>query len=402
VSTCRALDMLAGAEAPSISPSGEPGASTRGQKMGRSQPPQSCISDPGPAAKSVSCQVLGCTADMSALKSYNQRFKICRHHQQAESVEHGKVLQRFCQQCARFHNVEDFDGLKRSCRTSLDHLNERRRRQKSSGKARTSSVDTGSCGQAPSAMSEPPIGGSEKKRPWNSGPEPAPAVNDLKPYVLHPWAPISELPITSLKRVLLQRILCLMRCRPTLFNKGFAKEIDAADGSVSWRRAPAAASHTPLFWCLQACEMLHTSALLRRHGIAAVGSTLPSSRQRMQELTFDISIRHRVCCRALFRLVPAFGQVCTATRKLQHFPAFLHSGTQLPLVGTPSLSQYLRILGLRSSRSGQAEDLAHCRLQVLYRPSLLMPPTTWILLDGRRSQSSTLWMQPLGSRMGSS
>eukprot|EP00951_Prasinocladus_malaysianus_P032350 scaffold314724_cov44-Prasinocladus_malaysianus.AAC.1 len=34
---------------------------------------------------------------------------------------------RFCQQCAKFQPLEDFDGLKRSCRSRLEKHNQRRR-----------------------------------------------------------------------------------------------------------------------------------------------------------------------------------------------------------------------------------------------------------------------------------
>ena len=38
-------------------------------------------------------------------------------------------LQRFCQQCGRFHPLSAFEGLRKSCRDQLDKHNARRRRR---------------------------------------------------------------------------------------------------------------------------------------------------------------------------------------------------------------------------------------------------------------------------------
>uniref|UniRef100_A0A061R198 Copper responsive regulator 1 n=1 Tax=Tetraselmis sp. GSL018 TaxID=582737 RepID=A0A061R198_9CHLO len=108
-------------------------------------PSKTVVTDPGPCRKQVSCQIQGCTANLLALKEYNQRFKICKEHQQAESVERDGGLERFCQQCARFHDLSCFDGLKRSCRNSLVHLNERRRKAKALGKYSVQVKNTGDC-----------------------------------------------------------------------------------------------------------------------------------------------------------------------------------------------------------------------------------------------------------------
>jgi hypothetical protein len=42
---------------------------------------------------------------------------------------HPFLCHRWCQQCARFHSVEEFDATKRSCRTRLSQHNARRRRK---------------------------------------------------------------------------------------------------------------------------------------------------------------------------------------------------------------------------------------------------------------------------------
>lgn len=68
--------------------------------------------------------------DVSELKEYYLRFKICDDHLRAKSAIKDGIQQRFCQQCGKFHPVEDFDGDKRSCRERLDKHNARRRRMR--------------------------------------------------------------------------------------------------------------------------------------------------------------------------------------------------------------------------------------------------------------------------------
>lgn len=43
-------------------------------------------------------------------------------------VKEGR-LQRFCQQCGRFHDLAAFDGNRKSCRDQLTKHNQRRRRR---------------------------------------------------------------------------------------------------------------------------------------------------------------------------------------------------------------------------------------------------------------------------------
>jgi len=91
----------------------------------------------------VVCQVDGCGADLSSLKEYHQRYKICEYHLKVSSIVKDGAQQRFCQQCGRFHGLSEFDGVKRSCRAPLERHNARRRKksdsQTSSAKIRSAS-----------------------------------------------------------------------------------------------------------------------------------------------------------------------------------------------------------------------------------------------------------------------
>lgn len=86
------------------------------------------------SSKTKSCvvglQADGCTMDVSKMKEYNSRYKICETHLRAKVVTKDGKSQRFCQQCGKFHDVSEFDGDKRSCRARLDRHNARRRRQR--------------------------------------------------------------------------------------------------------------------------------------------------------------------------------------------------------------------------------------------------------------------------------
>ncbi|KAG8654241.1 hypothetical protein MANES_05G112200v8 [Manihot esculenta] len=74
------------------------------------------------------CQVYGCHKDLSSLKDYNKRHKVCEVHSKTPKVIVNGVEQRFCQQCSRFHLLVEFDDGKRSCRKRLAGHNERRRK----------------------------------------------------------------------------------------------------------------------------------------------------------------------------------------------------------------------------------------------------------------------------------
>ncbi|CAL0304865.1 unnamed protein product [Lupinus luteus] len=74
------------------------------------------------------CQVEDCRADLSNAKDYHRRHKVCDVHSKASRALVGNVMQRFCQQCSRFHILQEFDEGKRSCRRRLAGHNKRRRK----------------------------------------------------------------------------------------------------------------------------------------------------------------------------------------------------------------------------------------------------------------------------------
>ncbi|KAK6160936.1 hypothetical protein DH2020_004317 [Rehmannia glutinosa] len=80
-----------------------------------------------PSSRAV-CQVEDCKADLSNAKDYHRRHKVCDVHSKATSALVGNVMQRFCQQCSRFHVLQEFDEGKRSCRRRLAGHNKRRRK----------------------------------------------------------------------------------------------------------------------------------------------------------------------------------------------------------------------------------------------------------------------------------
>ncbi|KAK2988167.1 hypothetical protein RJ640_020649 [Escallonia rubra] len=74
------------------------------------------------------CQVDNCKEDLSTAKDYHRRHKVCEVHSKATKALVGKQMQRFCQQCSRFHPLPEFDEGKRSCRRRLAGHNRRRRK----------------------------------------------------------------------------------------------------------------------------------------------------------------------------------------------------------------------------------------------------------------------------------
>ncbi|GLJ11262.1 hypothetical protein SUGI_0149530 [Cryptomeria japonica] len=78
--------------------------------------------------QSPRCQVEGCNADLSSVKDYHRRHKVCEAHSKSSMVIVNNQEQRFCQQCSRFHVLSEFDDGKRSCRRRLAGHNERRRK----------------------------------------------------------------------------------------------------------------------------------------------------------------------------------------------------------------------------------------------------------------------------------
>ncbi|XP_039011662.1 squamosa promoter-binding-like protein 13A isoform X2 [Hibiscus syriacus] len=78
--------------------------------------------------RSVSCIVDECDSDLSKCREYHRRHKVCELHSKTAEVLINGLKQRFCQQCSRFHSLEEFDDGKKSCRTRLDRHNRRRRK----------------------------------------------------------------------------------------------------------------------------------------------------------------------------------------------------------------------------------------------------------------------------------
>ncbi|KAM3279794.1 hypothetical protein ACQJBY_046895 [Aegilops geniculata] len=82
----------------------------------------------GGSSNGPACQVEGCCADLSTAKDYHRRHKVCEMHAKANTAVVGNTVQRFCQQCSRFHLLQEFDEGKRSCRRRLAGHNKRRRK----------------------------------------------------------------------------------------------------------------------------------------------------------------------------------------------------------------------------------------------------------------------------------
>ncbi|KAG7629142.1 Squamosa promoter-binding-like protein 12 [Arabidopsis thaliana] len=82
----------------------------------------------GIPSRAICCQVDNCGADLSKVKDYHRRHKVCEIHSKATTALVGGIMQRFCQQCSRFHVLEEFDEGKRSCRRRLAGHNKRRRK----------------------------------------------------------------------------------------------------------------------------------------------------------------------------------------------------------------------------------------------------------------------------------
>uniref|UniRef100_A0A1D1ZCN6 Squamosa promoter-binding-like protein 15 n=1 Tax=Anthurium amnicola TaxID=1678845 RepID=A0A1D1ZCN6_9ARAE len=83
---------------------------------------------PGNGGNYPMCQVDDCKADLSNAKDYHRRHKVCEVHSKTTKAMVGKQMQRFCQQCSRFHPLAEFDEGKRSCRRRLAGHNRRRRK----------------------------------------------------------------------------------------------------------------------------------------------------------------------------------------------------------------------------------------------------------------------------------
>lgn len=81
------------------------------------------------AGAGARCQVPDCEADISELKGYHKRHRVCLRCANATAVLLDGQSKRYCQQCGKFHILLDFDEGKRSCRRKLERHNNRRRRK---------------------------------------------------------------------------------------------------------------------------------------------------------------------------------------------------------------------------------------------------------------------------------
>lgn len=88
---------------------------------GKAQPPAEppsetpdgiAINDDGPSTGPVGrpCRVPGCNTDVAGMKSFNWRYRICETHRLIPSVIIDGVRVRFCQMCAKFHELSEFEG----------------------------------------------------------------------------------------------------------------------------------------------------------------------------------------------------------------------------------------------------------------------------------------------------
>eukprot|EP00897_Mesotaenium_endlicherianum_P009463 jgi/Mesen1/8545/ME000484S07938 len=111
------------------------------------------------------CQIAGCTGDLTVLKGYHKRHRVCEEHARVSTIFHDGKVQRYCQQCGRFHVLADFDEGKRSCRRKLERHNTRRRhKNKDKGK--------GPSAPAPASAPRKPKKGDSQEQATEEGEDP--------------------------------------------------------------------------------------------------------------------------------------------------------------------------------------------------------------------------------------
>ncbi|KAL8460467.1 hypothetical protein ACS0TY_032130 [Phlomoides rotata] len=71
------------------------------KKKGALTPSKRRVAGAGGSSTQRSCQVEDCTADMTDVKPYHRRHKVCEYHAKAAVVLLSGIRQRFCQQCSR-------------------------------------------------------------------------------------------------------------------------------------------------------------------------------------------------------------------------------------------------------------------------------------------------------------
>ncbi|XP_062108912.1 squamosa promoter-binding-like protein 12 isoform X2 [Humulus lupulus] len=97
-------------------------------KLGIAESEGKKLKTAGTTSCGIICQVEDCTADLTNAKDYHRRHKVCDIHSKATEALISNTMQRFCQQCSRFHLLQEFDQGKRSCRRRLAGHNRRRRK----------------------------------------------------------------------------------------------------------------------------------------------------------------------------------------------------------------------------------------------------------------------------------
>ncbi|EFN56093.1 hypothetical protein CHLNCDRAFT_145623 [Chlorella variabilis] len=135
------------------------------------------------ARKGPACAV--CQCSLRDARVFHQRYHVCPEHATADQVVLHGVLQRFCQQCGRFHELERFAPSMRSCRQQLARHAERRRHRRAVAAAAKAAARTappsGAHLSAPggAVMPAPPTAAApgsglplpDAKRPRLEGPE---------------------------------------------------------------------------------------------------------------------------------------------------------------------------------------------------------------------------------------
>nr|QGV85754.1 transcription factor [Lavandula angustifolia] len=117
------------------------------------------------SVNSPRCQVEGCNADFAHAKHYHRRHKVCEFHSKASTVIAAGLIQRFCQQCSRFHMLSEFDNGKRSCRKRLADHNRRRRKSQQINQDTTNKFHSDTTAAALTCSSE-----NLSRSPPDSGP----------------------------------------------------------------------------------------------------------------------------------------------------------------------------------------------------------------------------------------
>lgn len=82
----------------------KPGGSTSSRSVSQGTPPKKARGADGGgggAHQPPRCQVEGCNVDLSEVKTYYLRHKVCGTHSKAATVVVRGLEQRFCQQCSR-------------------------------------------------------------------------------------------------------------------------------------------------------------------------------------------------------------------------------------------------------------------------------------------------------------